>query len=1257
MKKRLLAIFLAVCMTLVLLPTAAFADEEASSTWADAVTAVPAGYTIDESAKTVSISTAEGLAWFAKEINSWESKTEGQKVSFAGYTINITADIDLSGKLWIPIDASTVKLNGVTEQQKIDRDQSYNNKLLEGATINGNNHTISNMVVKTTVRGPRYESIPGDGQNSYYYAGFIGRTTGSLTIQDLTFTGASVDASKEQFVKEHGGSSMAVIAGYYGGGTLMLDNVTLSDCFVDGMQKVGGYVGQCAGSVTIDKCAVVNSTFRSLYQCAPVIAYAMNNQYNNDDGSNASKRANTLTINGIKLEDNSVVIVKDAETTYKTFGDNVDTWYYTTSGGYSLWCGNQADTVLIAQDRFSPVSGTTDAVADMPLTMAAEVGGYQYDTLSAAAAAAKTDDTITLLKDVTLTEDVNFTHSVNLVMNGYDISIPNTLSKTLWVCDGVTLTIEGDDASVITGSIGFPANIASGHLILNGGTYTANLSNDAMIYVNGTIQGENCVTIDISDATLNSTDDTFYLAGNSITSVTDSIINGYTGIYMKAGTVNLENTVINATGAYAEPVPNGNGASSTGDGIIMDSKQGYNGNMILNLGQGVKITSTNAYAVREALTDLSESSTVSVSITDGAYAGASDKAALVFSEAFNTAVNNGQATRSITNGYFTSDPSDYISDEKLAALAGSYVVDGVTYGYKIGEALPDDITVAAGDTEVNNPNNVDEAVVEKIAEAAATGISDAANEVAADLKDEDKATADKFNAAAADLVSGIPDASDTVTTAIAPRLDITVTAYDGTKQTLTLDIKAVYDIKATTAADDNPLTEWNGKTDGESNAASVNTVTIQKNAGTLNTTGTEVVITIPLPAGFVSSTGDSVYVTHVKDNGSKYVYKATVTGDATNGFAATFTNLHGFSSFTLTTETAASITDNGVTTYYNTLQDAVDAVANNGTIILLKDVDPAEVVTVSKDITFTVDTNSKTFDQNANIVAGSNTTVTVSGDASPYTYTFDYTAPSGGGSTSYSITVQDAAYGTVVSSSSRASRGTAVTITVTPDEGYALNTLTVTDTNGNKIDLKDKGDGKYTFTMPASRVTVSASFALEALVSSLPFTDVAVNDYFYAPVKWAVENGITAGTSATTFSPNTSCTRAQTMTFLWKAAGSPEPSGTANPFTNVAPDAYYYKAVLWAVENGITAGTSDTTFSPDQTVTRGQTMTFLYRAAGSPAAPAHSFTDVTAADYYNSPVGWAVSQGITVGTGGRQFSPSADCTRGQIMTFLYNANT
>ena len=151
---------------------------------------------------------------------------------------------------------------------------------------------------------------------------------------------------------------------------------------------------------------------------------------------------------------------------------------------------------------------------------------------------------------------------------------------------------------------------------------------------------------------------------------------------------------------------------------------------------------------------------------------------------------------------------------------------------------------------------------------------------------------------------------------------------------------------------------------------------------------------------------------------------------------------------------------------------------------------------------------------------------------------------------------------------------------------------------------------------------------------------------------WAVEKGVTSGTTATTFSPNASCTRAQTVTFLWRAAGSPKSSGS-NPFSDVSANAYYYDAVLWAVENGITSGTSATTFAPDATVTRGQTVTFLYRAAGSPAATGDSFSDVSGDAYYANAVAWAVQKGITSGTGNGQFSPNADCTRAQIVTFLF----
>ena len=247
--------------------------------------------------------------------------------------------------------------------------------------------------------------------------------------------------------------------------------------------------------------------------------------------------------------------------------------------------------------------------------------------------------------------------------------------------------------------------------------------------------------------------------------------------------------------------------------------------------------------------------------------------------------------------------------------------------------------------------------------------------------------------------------------------------------------------------------------------------------------------------------------------------------------------------------------------------------------------------------------------------------------------------------------------GTVKVSPTRADKGDTVTITVNPNSGYELDTLTVTDKDGGRISVADKGNNKYTFTMPSSRVTVKATFAkaAEQPQPDISFSDVSAGAYYYDAVKWAVENGVTEGTSATTFSPNASCTRAQMVTFLWRANGSPKAAGT-NPFTDVKSDAYYYDAVLWAVEKGITSGTSATTFSPDMTVTRGQTVTFLHRAEGSPAVSGNNpFTDVAADAYYAAAVQWAVAENVTAGTSTTTFSPDSACTRGQIVTFLYRA--
>ena len=259
----------------------------------------------------------------------------------------------------------------------------------------------------------------------------------------------------------------------------------------------------------------------------------------------------------------------------------------------------------------------------------------------------------------------------------------------------------------------------------------------------------------------------------------------------------------------------------------------------------------------------------------------------------------------------------------------------------------------------------------------------------------------------------------------------------------------------------------------------------------------------------------------------------------------------------------------------------------------------------------------------------------------------------GGGSSSpsYSITVDKTKNGTITVSPRNASHGDTVTITATPDKGYELEMLKVLDRSGDALKLTEK-NGKYTFKMPSGKVTIKASFVEE--VPEQIFKDVPANAYYYEAVKWAQEKGITGGIGNGLFGPNDPCTRAQIVTFLWRAAGSPEPETRAMPFTDIPVGSYYYDAVLWAVENDITKGTSDTTFSPNMTCTRAQIVAFLWRSEKSPAAgTANPFADVKSTAYYADAVLWAVKENITRGTTNTTFSPDADCTRAQIVTFLW----
>ena len=368
--------------------------------------------------------------------------------------------------------------------------------------------------------------------------------------------------------------------------------------------------------------------------------------------------------------------------------------------------------------------------------------------------------------------------------------------------------------------------------------------------------------------------------------------------------------------------------------------------------------------------------------------------------------------------------------------------------------------------------------------------------------------------------------------------------------------------------------------------------------------------------------------------------------------------------------------DGSTYSYYTSMNDALAAAKPGDTVTDLK-------ASAGQKVTLTLKYNDgATADITYNVASG--TTITLPAPAHRSGYTFNgwydgskfyaagasYTVSAtatlnaswsyiSSGSSSYDPTYSVSTpskteNGSVTVSPKNASKGDRVTVTVKPDSGYVLETLTVTDKNGNELTLKDKGNGKYTFTMPAGKVEVKATFMEDNSMLNF-FYDVPNNAYFYEAVKWAVKNGITDGVGNNLFAPEQPCTRAQIVTFLWRAAGSPEPKGAASGMTDVVSGSYYEKAVAWAIENGITTGTTTSTFSPDATCTRAQAVTFLARALKAKAASAAEFSDVPTGSYFADAVAWAAANGVTEGIGGGLFGSDNDCTRGQIVTFLYRA--
>ena len=588
----------------------------------------------------------------------------------------------------------------------------------------------------------------------------------------------------------------------------------------------------------------------------------------------------------------------------------------------------------------------------------------------------------------------------------------------------------------------------------------------------------------------------------------------------------------------------------------------------------------------------------------------------------------------VTGGYFAHfDPAN----NKAEGVGTNFVKDGYVsvtsdksgYDYKVVKKTDTGSIVvkpAVAEPEVNVSDKIsenDKPAVENAAKSVAVPTLGAAagDKVAA----MNKTDAERLVAKAENLTNPI--------LYVQTALKVEPTAYNAENKTLTLDITPQYRIVASTAdkADDIQLS-------GNSKNAQV-VQDYQKLTITAPT-----VVTMKLPTGFVADGVDKLSIKHTKDNGTVEYYTGVVSAD---GKSVTFTT-KGFSPFTISAP-AASIGE----TMYPTLAEAIAKAANGNTVELEKDC--TESVTVSGK-SLTINKNNHEYDF-AKVTVDSNSTKTVSGDGKILTIT--YTAPSYSSGSSYDPTYSVSTpskteHGTVTVSPKSASKGDTVTVTVKPDSGYVLETLTVTDKNGNELTLKDKGNGKYTFTMPAGKVEVKATFMEDNSMLNF-FYDVPNNAYFYEAVKWAVKNGITDGVGNNLFAPEQPCTRAQIVTFLWRAAGSPEPKGAASGMTDVVSGSYYEKAVAWAIENGITTGTTTSTFSPDATCTRAQAVTFLARALKAKAASAAEFSDVPTGSYFADAVAWAAANGVTEGIGGGLFGSDNDCTRGQIVTFLYRA--
>lgn len=1111
----------------------------------------------------------------------------------------------------------------------------YNTTLdLNGFTINGGTATgkpTLTITARVTVKDSsatqtgtimREDTAENSGVSSHYV---IDVQDGWLTFESGTVkNGSGAGGTKGASLVRVGNDSVAKYPGLnIKGGTFTQDNfivikVYRGDLFLNGgtLKSANSYAVENRHRATI-KGGTVNGN---------VSSWTYSGGLNSDlTISGGTVNGNVEAVNYDNAADKQARIYVKGGTVNGTLGT------YTYSNGLVPTEDTSKATIEVTGGTFSKdpheylvegssVTRNADGTFGVAKEEAylAKVGDTSYYTMDEAFhAAVASGETLMLLRNyATNAEQNSGSKSFTIDLNGFTWTYTGTDTNraafeinypdvTLTVKNGTV--VSGSMVGLIPSAMGGTIKYDNSGLVLDGVTATAN--GNSGIETNGNNTND---TVTLKNSTLNVPNGFgIYFPSSGTLTIDNSTINAKTmGVQVCAGSLNInDGSKITVTGD-AVPKAENDGAIQDGAAISIVNRTGYKG-----LGN--------------------------ITVTGGMFKANGNNAAIKAYDWANKTESDFTAdkgTVAVTGGLFSSDVTKYCA-EGMMAVENKDTTTKTTYPYTIG-VVPDaaiDVTITentqAGKTDGSVSNSVtNKAAAAAVASSVTTNVASTADDIK--ITDTEKKTAIQQLLADGQIelnengnVTAPNGSSENVTVTIIkqPYLDVEVTALNSTAKELSLTIEPKYNLLATTDKDD----------------ARKSVVVSTGNA--LTVTG-EMEVKLALPDGFAAA-GDKLSIKHTKGNGTVEYYTGVVSAD---GKSVTFTT-KGFSPFTISAP-AASIGE----TMYPTLAEAIAKAANGNTVKLEKNC--TESVTVSgKSLIINKNDHEYDFDR---VTVDSNSTKTENGN----TLTITYTAPSSSSGSSgssydptYSVsTPSKTEHGTVTVSPKSASKGDRVTVTVKPDSGYVLETLTVTDKNGNELTLKDKGNGKYTFTMPAGKVEVKATFMEDNSMLNF-FYDVPNNAYFYEAVKWAVKNGITTGVGNNLFAPEQPCTRAQIVTFLWRAAGSPEPKGAASGMTDVVSGSYYEKAVAWAIENGITTGTTTSTFSPDATCTRAQAVTFLARALKAKAASAAEFSDVPTDSYFADAVAWAAANGVTEGIGGGLFGSDNDCTRGQIVTFLYRA--